>query len=84
MKTFVCASVLVCLLAGTILAGPSPNREAMYHRIVCVVPIIGAPDIYYRAVSVCCFCGGSLPGSIRSLCKRPVRKQERIGEHLDY
>lgn len=42
MKTFLHLLLAVCLLAGLALAGPSPNREAMYQRIICVVPMIGS------------------------------------------
>lgn len=43
MKSAILCLLLIAHLPGTaVSAALSPNREAMYHRIICVVPIIGS------------------------------------------
>lgn len=45
MKRLFCVYLVVCLLAGATFAGPGPNRSAMYHPIICVVPIVGSGTV---------------------------------------
>jgi hypothetical protein len=38
----VCLLIIANLPGAAVSATFSPNREAMYHRIICVVPIVGS------------------------------------------